>query len=1212
MNTYFQLALNQVNQQLNAFANSWDFWSKFELAFGNSYSRDTAINIKGSLSNQTFSIPQILIVSDDVLGNASGAFDSSTGNIYLKESLVTSGNLQLTSSVIIEEIGHWIDSKVNIQDSIGDEGQIFSNLVRGNILTSSELIQLKAENDTAIIQIDGQNITVQQSNTNFDYGDALTKSVLFYEAQRSGQLPPTNRVPWRGNSALTDGSDVGIDLTGGYYDAGDHVKFGFPMASAMTMLGWGAIQYRTAYEQSGQIDEVMDAIRQGTEYIKKANVVVNGKTTAFWGQVGDGNTDHSYWGAPENMTMVRPSFKIDAAHPGSDLAAESAAALAAASILFRPTDASYANELLQHAKQLYDFADDSDPNDSGPKKRGKYSDPGGLYKPNSSSYPEPAKLFYNSSGYEDELGWGALWLYKATKAANNTDATYLAKAKTYFDSVYLGSSATQETWTQTWDDKKFGGMVLISQEIASSHYTTQLEDVWLKEWTDKNQVGTVKYTSGGLAWINEWGSLRYTANTAFVAGVYADTAASNVNKAKYSSFAQEQVDYILGNNPNNFSYMVGFGNNFPQNPHHRAASGTTSEGQSGDNVNDIIGALVGGPEQPNDSAYSDVRTNYKGNEVALDFNAGLTGVLARQYGLNPDVKIAVAPATVTEDGVANLVYTFTRTGVTTNPLTVNFSVIGTATFNNDYIQTGAASFTGTTGTITFASGSGTASITINPTADTTPETNETVVLTLASGSGYRDGNINNSVTLLSDNFNTENTGFGLYNFNQLNNWTVIDGTVDLLGTGFEQDLIPGNGLYLDLDGTSNNAGRIESKSTFSFNAGDQVTLSFYLAGSQRGDSNSVTVSLGNLFTETFTRNSSDPLTKITRNFVVSTPTSSKLIFDHLGGDNLGLLLDNVELINQTKSAIGTIINDDGNYQVKPIRNDFDNDKKSDILWRNNDGSIALWQMNGGNILSADWVSAAGNLSWKIVGTGDFNGDSKSDVLWRDIYGSVALWQMNGAAVLSSNMVASSVDSNWEIVGTGDFNGDGKSDILWRDVYGSVAIWQMDGVNIASGQSIATAVSNSWKISGTGDFNGDNKSDILWRNDNGQVAIWLMNGNAISSAAIIPGATTDWKIQGIDDFNGDDKSDILWRNDNGTVALWQINGLSLASAAVISIVPIDWKIAGTGDYNGDRKGDILWRNNNGADAIWFMNGASTISSSLIGSVDLSWKIVAPII
>ncbi|MEM9002835.1 MAG: glycoside hydrolase family 9 protein, partial [Cyanobacteria bacterium P01_F01_bin.86] len=63
------------------------------------------------------------------------------------------------------------------------------------------------------------------STGQFNYGEALQKSFLFYEAQRSGPLPDDNRIEWRGDSALNEGADVGRDLSGGYYDAGDHVKF---------------------------------------------------------------------------------------------------------------------------------------------------------------------------------------------------------------------------------------------------------------------------------------------------------------------------------------------------------------------------------------------------------------------------------------------------------------------------------------------------------------------------------------------------------------------------------------------------------------------------------------------------------------------------------------------------------------------------------------------------------------------------------------------------------------------------------------------------------------------------------------------------------------------------------------------------------------------------------------------------------------------------
>ena len=78
--------------------------------------------------------------------------------------------------------------------------------------------------------------TTKAQGPAFNYGEALQKSLFFYEAQQSGVLPDWNRVNWRGDSALNDGADVGRDLTGGWYDAGDHVKFGLPMAGSVTML----------------------------------------------------------------------------------------------------------------------------------------------------------------------------------------------------------------------------------------------------------------------------------------------------------------------------------------------------------------------------------------------------------------------------------------------------------------------------------------------------------------------------------------------------------------------------------------------------------------------------------------------------------------------------------------------------------------------------------------------------------------------------------------------------------------------------------------------------------------------------------------------------------------------------------------------------------------------------------------------------------------
>src|SRR5690606_32292477 len=80
----------------------------------------------------------------------------------------------------------------------------------------------------------------------FNYGEALQKSIWFYEAQVSGEKPSWNRVSWRGDSFLNDVID-GVDLTGGFHDAGDHIKATFPMAHSMATLAWGMLECPAAY-----------------------------------------------------------------------------------------------------------------------------------------------------------------------------------------------------------------------------------------------------------------------------------------------------------------------------------------------------------------------------------------------------------------------------------------------------------------------------------------------------------------------------------------------------------------------------------------------------------------------------------------------------------------------------------------------------------------------------------------------------------------------------------------------------------------------------------------------------------------------------------------------------------------------------------------------------------------------------------------------------
>ncbi|MFM5955715.1 MAG: hypothetical protein ACKOQ2_00880, partial [Dolichospermum sp.] len=114
----------------------------------------------------------------------------------------------------------------------------------------------------------------------------------------------------------------------------------------------------------------------------------------------------------------------------------------------------------------------------------------------------------------------------------------------------------------------------------------------------------------------------------------------------------------------------------------------------------------------------------------------------------PSVTLAVSPTSVTEDGTPNLIYTFTRTGVTTNALTVNYTVGGTATIGTDY--TGIAT-AGTTKTVTFAAGSSVVILSLNPSSDVVSDGNETVALTLAAGMGYAIGSSSAVTGTILDN-----------------------------------------------------------------------------------------------------------------------------------------------------------------------------------------------------------------------------------------------------------------------------------------------------------------------------------------------------------------------------------------------------------------------------------------------------------------------------
>ena len=125
------------------------------------------------------------------------------------------------------------------------------------------------------------------------------------------------------------------------------------MAAAITQIAWGGLSFQSGYEAADQLDYLKACLKWGTDYFIAAHT----STNVFIGQVGDGHIDHLFWGRPEDMTMERPSFYLTEDAPGSDLVGETAAALAASSIVYRNlNDTALADQALTHARELFEFA----------------------------------------------------------------------------------------------------------------------------------------------------------------------------------------------------------------------------------------------------------------------------------------------------------------------------------------------------------------------------------------------------------------------------------------------------------------------------------------------------------------------------------------------------------------------------------------------------------------------------------------------------------------------------------------------------------------------------------------------------------------------------------------------------------------------------------------------------------------------------------------
>jgi hypothetical protein len=258
-----------------------------------------------------------------------------------------------------------------------------------------------------------------------------------------------------------------------------------------------------------------------------------------------------------------------------------AAALASASMALKEVDVDYANECLKYANALQEF--------------------GSTYV--NATY-DGVGSYYSSGSQKDDIAWGDLWCH----LANGTISSYSPIVPQ--DGVYNGE---YDYWVYSWDKLWGGYSTLLSQLGFGTSFTNEVKFEMDKLNTNYSQA---YYPIGG-----GWGASRYNCAWQMYAMEYADATGND----QYYTYAKSQMDYLLGDNPQGRSYLIGYSDTYPVNIHHRAANPNKSSA-----TYTLYGALVGGPTDANGS-YDDSTDSYSCTEPALDYNGSFIMAIAGLY-----------------------------------------------------------------------------------------------------------------------------------------------------------------------------------------------------------------------------------------------------------------------------------------------------------------------------------------------------------------------------------------------------------------------------------------------------------------------------------------------------------------------------------------------------------------------------------------------------
>ncbi len=487
-----------------------------------------------------------------------------------------------------------------------------------------------------------------QSFDNEQYQKALWMTGRFYGAQRSGaghnwliaeHEPTQTASSLTGNlSAFVKGQDFvkdadgDYDLTGGWVDCGDNVKFGQTEFYSGYMLALGYSEFPTGYGdyysqnyegyigasdytwegkkgKPNGIPDILDELKYATDFFMKC--VRDEKT--FYYQVGDGGPDHQVWcTSPVKATLSRAqggeaegSRKVFKANgKTTSMTSFCGATLAIMSRCYRPFDSDYADKCLAKAKVAYDYVMGTEKGNTG-----------------SDFYP-------SKPNYESDIVVLAMELYRAT---NNSE--YLATAKEY--SKFMADPKTfNHNYSLNYNNTEDFACYLMAMYADDANAKTALQffcDLY------KPSSGYFLNKKNG-----SWGILRFPANQAFV---YALNDKVLGKEKTLNPYSLTSIEYIMGNNGKKFSYIVGFGDNFPHYPHHRNFYGLDNDSEANLKPQDKfmqLGYMVGG--SINNGEYIDNEKEYTYSEGGIDYNAGLVASLGYINSiLNPVASLAVHP-----------------------------------------------------------------------------------------------------------------------------------------------------------------------------------------------------------------------------------------------------------------------------------------------------------------------------------------------------------------------------------------------------------------------------------------------------------------------------------------------------------------------------------------------------------------------------------------